>query len=203
MYWVKGGVSSRATAGCAICPTDQLGVDVDNDFRPTFTIVPGKGNLVRRLMKAIRESDAVYAATPPSRAGEAMAWHLLALSPDAKDKPIYRVPLTALTPDAIRAAFAAPRPLDMKQIEADMTERIVDRLVGWSVNAAARKALGFKTALSYDGMVALRLLVERDHEIAAFTPETRWQAAVEFQFEGVTFTAQVLNAKGAPLALKQ
>ena len=90
----------------------------------------------------------------------------------------------------------------MQQIEADVTERIVDRLVGWSVNAAARKALGFKTALSYDGMVALRLIVERNHEIAAFTPETRWQAAVAFQFEGVTFTAQVLNAKGAPLALR-
>jgi len=183
-------------------PTDKLGIDLDNDFRPTFTVVPGKGNLVRRLMKAIRESEAVYAATAPKREGEALAWHLLALSPDAKDKQIYRVTLTALTPDAIRAAFAAPRPLDMRLIEADMTEHIVDRLVGWSVNVAARKALGFKTALSYDGMVALRLLVERDHEIAAFTPETRWQAVVEFQFEGVSFTAQVLNAKGAPLALK-
>jgi len=181
---------------------DQLGVEVDNDFRPTFTVVPGKGNVVRRLMKAIREGEAVYAATAPNREGEALAWHLLALSPDAKDKPIYRVLLHALTPDAIRAAFAAPRPLDMQRIEADMTERIVDRLVGWSVNASARKTLGFKTALSYDGMVALRLLVERDHEIVAFTPETRWQAAVAFQFEGVPFTAQVLNAKGAPLALK-
>jgi len=183
-------------------PTDQLGVEVDNDFRPTFTVAPGKGNLVRRLMKAIRESEAVYAATAPNREGEALAWHLLALSPAAKDKPIYRVLLHSLTLDAIRSAFAAPSPLDMNQIEAEMTERIVDRLVGWSVNAAARKTLGFKTALSYNGMVALRLLVERDHAIAAFTPETRWQAAVEFQFEGMTFTAQVLNTKGAPLALK-
>lgn len=183
-------------------PTNLLGVEVDNDFRPTFTIVPGKSNFVRRLMKALRDCNAVYVATPPNREGEALAWHLLALSPDAKDKSIYRVLLHALTPDAIRAGFAAPCPLDMQLIEADMTERIVDRLVGWSVNAAARKALGFKTALSYNGMVALRLLVERDQEIAAFTPETRWQAEVEFQFEGVPFTAQVLNAKGAPLALK-
>lgn len=183
-------------------PTDQLGVDVENDFRPTFTIVPGKSNLVRRLMKAIRECEAVYAATAPKREGEALAWHLLALSPDAKHKQIYRVLMHALTPGGIRAAFAAPSPLDMKQIEADMTERIVDRVVGWSVNAAARKTLGFKTTLSYDGMVALRLLVERKHEIAAFVPDTRWQAAVEFQLDGVTFTAQVLNAKGTSLALK-
>lgn len=183
-------------------PTDTIGVDVNDDFRPTFTVASGKGNLVRRLMKAIRESAAVYAATPPGRVGEAMAWHVLALSPDAKDKLIYRVSLRALTPDAIRAAFAALHPLDMNRIEAEMTGRMVDRLVGWSVNAAASKALGFKTALTYDGMIALRLLVERDRQIAAFTPETRWRASVEFQSDGVPFTAQVLNAKGAPLALR-
>jgi len=183
-------------------PADSLGVDVNDDFRPTFFVAPGKGNLVRRLMKAIRQSEAVYVAMPPGRVGEAMAWHVLALSPDAKDKLIYRVTLTVLTPDAIHAAFATPRPLDMYQIEADTTERIVDRLVGWGVNGAASNALNFKTALSYDGMVALRILHQHDREIAAFTPETRWRATVEFQFEGVPFSAQVLNAKGAPLSLR-
>ena len=183
-------------------PTDQLGVDVEDNFRPTFTIVPGKGNFVRRLMKAIRECEAVYAATPPGRAGEALAWHLLALSPDAKDKSIYRVTLHALTVDAIRAAFAAPRPLDMQQIEADLTERILDRLVGWSVNSAARKALGFKTALSYGGMMALRLLAAREQEVAAFTPQTTWRVSVVFERDRIRFTAQVLNAKGAPLTLR-
>ena len=89
-------------------PTDKLGIRVDDDFRPTFTIAPGKGNLVRRLMKAIRACEAVYVATPPNRDGEALAWHVLALSPDANDKPVYRIRLNALTPAAIRAAFAAP-----------------------------------------------------------------------------------------------
>lgn len=70
-----------------------------------------------------------------------MAWEVLALSPDARDKPIYRVTLTALTPDAIRAAFATPRPLDMKQVEADIARRTVERLIGWGVSAAARRAL--------------------------------------------------------------
>ena len=65
-------------------PTDKLGVDVETDFRPTFTIAAGKGNLVRRLMKAIRDSEAVYAATPPGRVGEAMVWHLLAPRPTRK-----------------------------------------------------------------------------------------------------------------------
>ncbi|MBK9750055.1 MAG: DNA topoisomerase I, partial [Chloroflexi bacterium] len=116
-------------------PADQLGLDLEADFRPHFTLVPGKGNLVRRLMKALRDCEAVYAATPPTREGEAMAWHVLALSPDVTDKLVYRVTLTALTPDAIRAAFAAPRPLDMKRVEAHITDRIIERLIGWGVTA--------------------------------------------------------------------
>lgn len=183
-------------------PADTLGIDVDDDFRPTFTIVPGKGNRVRRLMKAIRESEAVYAATAPTRTGEAMAWHVLALSADAKDKPIYRVTLPALTSDAIRAAFAAPRPLDVRQVEAFLTARIIERLAGWSMSLHARKALGRQTALTYSSMVALRLLAEREQVIAAHAPETRWRASVTFETAGVAFPAPVFNAKGAPLTLR-
>jgi DNA topoisomerase-1 len=183
-------------------PADQLGIDLEADFRPSFTVVPGKGNLVRRLMKALRDCESVYTATPPTREGEAMAFHILALSPDVKDKLVYRVLLTALTPDAIRAAFTAPRPLDMKLIEAYAAERILGRLVGWSINAAARQALGFKTALTYDGMVALHLLAERETQIGAFTPETRWRASVSFVSDGIPFTANVLNAKGTALAIR-
>jgi DNA topoisomerase-1 len=183
-------------------PTDQLGINLEADFRPRFVVAPGKGNLVRRLMKALGDCDAVYAATPPTREGEALAWHVLALSPDMKDKFVYRVTLTALTPDAIRAAFAAPRPLDMKLIDAYAAERSFARLVGWSTNAAARPVLGFKTALTYDGMVALRLLADHDAQIAAFTPETRWRASVSFASDGIPFTAHVLNVKGTALAIR-
>jgi DNA topoisomerase-1 len=183
-------------------PASELGVDVEHDFRPTLTIAPGKSNHVRRLMKAIRDCEAVYAATPPTIDGEAMAWHVLALSPDAKDKQVYRVTLPALTPDAIRAAFAAPRPLAMRQIEAHMTGRIIERLINWSVNTQARKAVGFKTALSHAGMVALRLLQSHESEIAAFTPQTGWRASVMFEQESTRLTATVLNAKGAPLTLR-
>ncbi len=183
-------------------PADKLGIDVDDDFRPTFAIVPGKGNLVRRLMKAIRESEAVYTATPPNRAGEAMAWQALALSPDMKDKPIFRVTLPALTPDAIRAAFAALRPPDMRQAEAFLTGRIIERLAGWSANLHARKALGCQATVIYSGMVALRMLAAREAQIASHSTETRWRALVTFERDGASFIAQVLNAKGSPLALR-
>lgn len=183
-------------------PANELGVDVENDFRPTLTIAAGKSNLVRRLMKAIRESEAIYAATPLTLDGEAMAWHVLALSPDAKDKPVYRVTLPTLTLDTIRTAFAAPRPLDMNRIEAYMTGRIIERLINWSVNTQARKAGGFKTALSHASMVALRLLQSHESEIAAFTPQTGWRASASFEQDGTRFTASVMNTKGAPLTLR-
>lgn len=183
-------------------PANELGIDIEHDFRPTLTIASGKSNHVRRLMKGIRDCEAVYAATPPTIDGEAMAWHVLALSPDAKDKLVYRVTLPALTPDTIRAALAAPRPLDMRTVEAYMTRRIIERLVAWSVNAQARKALGFRTALAYDGMVTLSLIAERESARAAFAPQTGWRASVVFDHDGARFTASVLNAKGAPLTMR-
>ncbi|MBE2269638.1 MAG: hypothetical protein IAE80_15485 [Anaerolinea sp.] len=183
-------------------PANELGIDIENDFRPVLTLASGKSNHVRRLMKAIRDCEAVYAATPPTLDGEAMAWHVLALSPHAKDKPVYRVTLPTFTPDAIRAAFAAPRPLNMRQIEAHMTHRIIQRLIAWSVHAQARKALGFKTALTYDGMVALRLIAAREDAITAFTPQSGWRATVTFEQDSVRFNASVLNAKGTPLTMR-
>jgi DNA topoisomerase-1 len=183
-------------------PTDALGIDVDNDFRPTFAVAPGKGNIVRRLMKALRECEAVYAATPPDADGEAMAWHVLAMSPDVKDKSIYRVTLSALTPDAVRAAFASPRPLDMNLVEAHVTRRIIERLIGWGVTAAVRKTLSGKPSLTWAGMVALRLLAEREGAIDTFTPQTVWRASVAFERDGVRFTASVMNAHGTPLTLR-
>jgi DNA topoisomerase-1 len=183
-------------------PTDALGIDVDDDFRPTFAVASGKGNIVWRLMKALRECEAVYAATPPDADGETMAWHVLAMSPDVKDKPVYRVTLGALTPDAVRAAFASPRPLDMNQVEAHVTRRTVERLINWGVTAAARKVISGKPSLTWAGMVALRLLAEREGAINAFTTQTVWRASVAFERDGVRFTANVMNAHGAPLTMR-
>ena len=183
-------------------PTDKLGIDLDNDFRPTFTVAPGKGNLVRRLMKALRDCEAVYAATPPNREGEALAWHLLALSPDAKDKPIYRVLLHALTPDAIRTAFATPRPLDMKLIEAHITNRIIERLIGWGVTAAARKTIDDKASLSYGGMVALLQMAQKEAVVTTFVSHPVWRASVVFERDGVSLTGNVFDVKGVPLIIQ-
>lgn len=176
----------------------ELGIDTAADFRPTFAIAAGKGNLVRRLMKALRGCEAIYAATPPGRTGELIAWHILALSPDMGDKPVYRVTLVALTPDAVQAAFAAPRPLNMNWIEAELALRTVDRLAGYTVNAAARQA-DLDIGLSRTAMIALCRLADRENEIAAHTPLKRWTVSARLELDGVAVAASLYQAQGKSL----
>jgi DNA topoisomerase-1 len=112
-------------------PEAELGVEVAADFRPTYEVLPGKSNVVKKLLKAIKDAEAVYVATDPDREGEAIAWHLLKLAKVPKDKPVYRALFHAITQDAVHAAVAQPRALDVNLVEAQQTRRIVDRLVGY------------------------------------------------------------------------
>lgn len=167
-------------------------VDTANGFELDFAIAPGKGGLAVRLKKLLRQADVIYAATPPGRSGDLMAWHVLALVPDKTNKPVYRVVLAALTPDTIRAAFAAPRILDMRQIDAELARRIIGQMARF----------GAGKAVSYTGMIALRLLLEREQEIAAHVPQSWWKPAAHLTVNDIPFTAQILNAKGTRLALR-
>lgn len=175
----------------------ELGIDPVADFRPTLAVATGKGNLVRRLMKAVRECEAIYAATPPGREGELMAWHVLALSPDAKDRPIYRVSLSSLTVEATRAAFAAPRPLNMNWVNAELALRMVDRLAGYTVNAAARERSDHP-AVSRTAMVALCRLAAQETAPAP-APVERWKVTVRLNVDGTEIKTALHHADGGQL----
>lgn len=177
-------------------PDVALGVEVDADFRPTYTILPGKGNLVKRLLKAIREAEAIYVATDPDREGEAIAWHLLKLAKIGKTQPVYRAAFHAITQAAVRDAIAHPRPLDLNLIEAQTARRIVDRLVGYLASPLAAKALAGRFSAGRVQSVCLRLVVEREREIATFTPLTSWTLALDLTADAVPFTAKLHQVKG-------
>ncbi|HUN09113.1 MAG TPA: type I DNA topoisomerase [Aggregatilineales bacterium] len=178
-------------------PDDALGVDVDANFRPTYRVLPGKGNLVKRLLKAIREAEAIYVATDPDREGEAIAWHLLKLARIGKSQPVYRAAFHAITKTAVRDAIAHPRPLDLNLVEAQTARRIVDRLVGYLASPLAAKALVGRFSAGRVQSVCLRLVVEREREIANFTPQTYWTLALDLTAHGVPFTAKLHQVKGA------
>jgi DNA topoisomerase-1 len=178
-------------------PEAELGVEVAADFRPTYEVLPGKGNVVKKLLKAIKDAEAVYVATDPDREGEAIAWHLLKLANVPKDKPVYRALFHAITQDAVREAIAHPRALDVNLVEAQQARRIVDRLVGYLASPLAAKALDGKFSAGRVQSVCLRLVVEREREIETFAPETYWTLALKLDADGTEFTAKLHRVKGA------
>lgn len=178
-------------------PEAELGVEVAADFRPTYEVLPGKGNVVRKLLRAIKEAEAAYVATDPDREGEAIAWHLLKLANVPKDKPVYRAVFHAITRDAVREAVAHPRALDVNLVEAQQARRIVDRLVGYLASPLAAKALDGKFSAGRVQSVCLRLVVEREREIEGFTSETFWTLALRLAADGTEFTAKLHRVKGA------
>ena len=183
-------------------PEAELGVEVAADFRPTYAVLPGKGNVVKKLLKAIKDAEAVYVATDPDREGEAIAWHLLKLANVPKDKPVYRALFHAITQDAVREAVAHPRALDNNLVEAQQARRIVDRLVGYLASPLAAKALDGKFSAGRVQSVCLRLVVEREREIETFTPETYWTLGMKLAAESGEFTAKLHRVKGADSTFK-
>lgn len=176
-------------------PETELGVNVDQGFRPQYVVLPGKANLVKKLVKAIRVADEVYLATDPDREGEVIAWHLLALAGDRKGKPVFRAVFNAITETAVKAALAEPRLLDEALVEAQQSRRVVDRLVGYLVSPLACKALDGRLSAGRVQSVALRLVVEREREIADFIPETFFTLKARFEVEGTSFEANLHRLK--------
>ncbi|MBZ0280781.1 MAG: type I DNA topoisomerase [Anaerolineae bacterium] len=183
-------------------PETELGVELGQDFRPTYKVLAGKGNLVKRLLKAIKEAEAIYLATDPDREGEAIAWHILDLARPPKNKPVYRASFNAITESAVKAAVAVPRTIDRPLVEAQQARRIVDRLVGYLVSPLACKALDGKLSAGRVQSVCLRLVVEREREIAAFITETYWTLALELEAGSETFNAKLHTLKNAKVTFK-
>jgi DNA topoisomerase-1 len=177
-------------------PQDKLGVEVNEDFRPLYEVLPRQANTVRRLIKAMRNAEAVYVACDPDREGEAIAWHILQLAELPPDKPVYRVTFTAITESAVKAALAAPRPLDVNLVEAQQARRIVDRLVGYLVSPLACEALDGRYSAGRVQSACLRLVVEREKQIAAFTPEAYWTLDARLGAEAGEVTARINIVKG-------
>jgi DNA topoisomerase-1 len=154
----------------------------DWTFTASYEISDDKKKVVDELRKAAKASDEIYLAPDPDREGEAIAWHLGEVLADvAKNKPVHRVTYNEITKAAVRAALENPREIDLARVDAQQARRILDRLVGFKVSPLLWKNLQYGYSLSAGRVqsVALRLLVEREREIAAFTPVAYWVFGVE------------------------
>jgi DNA topoisomerase-1 len=163
-------------------PPKELGVDVEHDFRPTYHQRKGARKTIAQLREGAQEAATIILATDPDREGEAIAWHVAqALKADLKGKAVRRATFHEITPQAIQAALAAPGELDMALVNAQQARRVLDRLVGYQVSPVLWKAIRGRKGLSAGRVqtVALRLVVERDREIAAFVPQEYWTLDAE------------------------
>lgn len=165
-------------------PEDELGVDVENNFKPKYIIIPGKEKIVKELKKTAKGKKAIFLATDPDREGEAIAWHIAEeiISTD-KSLLIHRVTFHEITEKAVKEAFKAPGQLDIKKVEAQQARRILDRLVGYSLSPLLWKKVKRGLSAGRVQSVALRLVVEREREIEGFKSEEYWTIDGIFEYK--------------------
>ncbi len=162
----------KATVGHIIdLPKNKLGVDVENDFKPEFVTIKGKGELVKKLKKDIPKDGKVYLAMDPDREGEAIAWHTASA---LKLKNANRITFNEITKDAVNTAIKNPRKIDQDLVDAQFARRMLDRLVGYKVSQVLWKKIWYGLSAGRVQSAALRLIVEREEEIEAFVPEEYW-----------------------------
>ena len=154
-----------------------LGVDVDNDFSPSYIPMKGKKKVINELKKLSKNANCVYLATDPDREGEAISWHLKEALGLKKDYE--RVTFNEITKDVILDAFAHPRDIDIDLVKSQETRRILDRIIGFRLSKLMQSKTGGKSAGRVQS-VALKLIVDREREIAAFIPDEYWSVSNSF-----------------------
>ncbi|MCD8098295.1 MAG: type I DNA topoisomerase [Lachnospiraceae bacterium] len=164
-------------------PKSQFGIDVENDYEPKYITIRGKGEILAKLRKEAKKADKVYLATDPDREGEAISWHLSqALNLD--EKKMYRISFNEITKSAVKESLKNARQIDMDLVDAQQARRMLDRMVGYRISpilwAKVKRGLSAGRVQS----VALRIIADREEEIAAFVPEEYWSLDADFGVEG-------------------
>ncbi len=154
-------------------PSATIGVDVRRDFKPTYINMKGKEKVIRELKELAATSDTILLATDPDREGEAIAWHIANIL-NLDGTTLCRVTFNEITENAVRAAVANPRALDMHLIDSQQARRILDRLVGYELSPLLWKKIRKGLSAGRVQSVATRVIVEREREIQAFVPEEYW-----------------------------
>jgi DNA topoisomerase-1 len=154
-------------------PKSKLGVDVDDDFTPHYAIIPAKAKIVKELRSAAKDIKDIYLAADPDREGEAICQHL-SEELATKSRNIYRVLFHEITKNAIEEAFKNPGRINKNKVDAQLTRRILDRLVGYKISPLLWDKVRRGLSAGRVQTVALRLIVEREQEIRAFTSEEYW-----------------------------
>ena len=178
-------------------PADRLGIDIEHDFAPQYVDTPRSRPVVKSLREAASKADAIYLAPDPDREGEAIAWHLENALKRYTKAPFYRVTFHEITRAAIEQALKNKGSINTDLVDAQQARRVLDRLVGYQVSPLLWRKLEKGSSAGRVQSVALRLVVEREREIAAFTPEEFWSFILDLDTSGgKTFSSHLHKIDG-------
>ncbi len=154
-------------------PKSTLGIDEMAGFTPQYEVLPEKQKVVADLQRAAKAADEVFLATDPDREGEAIGWHIAELL-SSGDRPLHRVEFHEITKRAVLEAVANPRDIDIDRVNAQQARRVVDRLMGYRLSPLLWDKVKRGLSAGRVQSVALKMICDREAEIAAFTPEEYW-----------------------------
>lgn len=186
----KGHIRDLAISGVG-----GLGLDIENNFTPKYTIIKEKKKVVAELKKALKDADEVYLATDPDREGEAISWHLKETL-SIGERPYKRVIFNEITRERVLDAFNHPRDIDFNLVSSQETRRILDRIIGFKLSKLLQNKIKSKSAGRVQS-ATLKLVVDKEKIIDAFVKEEYWNVTAKFK----EFDADLTKFKGKNIKL--
>ena len=172
--YLKGKYKVDASGGhVRDLPEKTLGVKITGNFEPKYEITASKKEVIKRLEAEAKKADKVYLATDPDREGEAISWHLQTVLGLDKDGE-HRIEFNEISPTAVQNALKNPRRINYNLVDAQQARRVLDRLVGYKLSPLLNNRIQNGLSAGRVQSVALRIIVDREREIQAFTPEEYW-----------------------------
>ena len=179
-----------------------LGIDIENDFKPTYEPMKDKKKVIKELKSLVKDSDKIYLATDPDREGEAISWHLYDTL-GIKDNQYDRVLFYEITKEKVLEGLKNPRKIDFHLVKSQETRRILDRIIGFRLSKLMQSKTSGKSAGRVQS-VALKLVVDREREINAFVSEAYYTITAkfdEFDSELFNYNHEDIEIKSKDLAL--
>ena len=171
-------------------PKSRLGFSPENDYEPQYITIRGKGDVLAALRKEVKKAEKIYLATDPDREGEAISWHLLEAL-NKGDKKFYRITFNEITKNAVKESLKNARDINMDLVNAQQARRMLDRMVGYRISPLLWAKIKRGLSAGRVQSVALRIICDREEEIAAFIPKEYWSVEAHLGIKGAkkTFVA--------------
>jgi DNA topoisomerase I len=174
----------------------NLGIDIENNFTPTYEVPKDKAKVVNELRKTASESKNIWIASDEDREGEAIAWHLVnVLNLDLSTTK--RIVFHEITKDAIDTAIRNPRLVDMNLVNSQQARRILDRIVGFEISPVLWKKVQPALSAGRVQSVAVRLIVEREREIISFEAESSFRVTAIFEINSEGNDNAIIKAEAS------